>query len=180
MTGVKGKNHFTDSDWSEPQLSPPYEKSKHMAEKKAWEIYQQNQDKIQLSIICPGWIQGPSFHKNAFTSGDLLIRVFNNDLPAVPEVSFGMVDVRDVALAHIRCIQKLSETNAKRYILVENSYWLEDIVSIVKDEFAKYGYKMPCMSAGKVLLTMTSWFDSQIKLLLPYVGRFTTFDNRRS
>jgi len=52
------------------------------------------------------------------------------------------------------------ETNAKRYILVENSFWLKDIISIIKDEFGKYGYKVPSLNAGKVLLTMTSWFDS--------------------
>jgi hypothetical protein len=40
MTGVKDKNHFKDTNWSDPKHSPPYEKSKHLAEKKAWEIYE--------------------------------------------------------------------------------------------------------------------------------------------
>lgn len=40
-TGVK-KNFFTNDDWSQPDLSPPYERSKHLAEKKAWDLYEEN------------------------------------------------------------------------------------------------------------------------------------------
>lgn len=40
-TGQK-ENYYTSKDWSNPDNSPPYECSKHLAEKKAWEIYNIN------------------------------------------------------------------------------------------------------------------------------------------
>jgi hypothetical protein len=39
----------------------------------------------------------------------------------------GIVDVRDVALAHVRALQ-VKESNGKRYMLVENSYWMEKLI----------------------------------------------------
>ena len=41
-------------------------------------------------------------------------------------LSFEYCDVRDVAKAHILAIEKEDETNGKRYIIAENSYWMTD------------------------------------------------------
>jgi hypothetical protein len=44
-----------------------------LAEKKAWEIYEANKGKINLTVINPGFIQGPTFSgSNQFTSGSLI------------------------------------------------------------------------------------------------------------
>lgn len=135
-----------------------------------------------MTIINPGFIQGPCFHANAFTSGDFVIRVLNNDLVGIPQVTFPFVDVRDVALAHAMAIDPAKEdlTDGKRYVLVEGSYWLGDAISILRDEFTPFGYKVPCMNVGKTIFTIASWFDSQAALLKPYYGRMITFDNTPS
>ena len=44
--GREDKLNFNEEDWSVPNKSSPYDKSKHLAEKKAWELYNQNKDKI--------------------------------------------------------------------------------------------------------------------------------------
>lgn len=45
------------------------------------------------------------------------------EFPGLAQVSFGMVDVRDVAEAHLQGILKKEAAN-KRYILCERSEWL--------------------------------------------------------
>lgn len=40
MSGHLEKTHFTEADFSIEQHSPPYEKSKLLAEKKAWEFFE--------------------------------------------------------------------------------------------------------------------------------------------
>ena len=56
-------------------------------------------------------------------------------MPFIPNISLSIVDVTDTAMAHLRALQKLDETDGKRYILCENTYWYRDIVSILKKEF---------------------------------------------
>ena len=80
-----------------------------------------------MTIINPGFIQGPTFSgSNQFTSAEMVTKILKNDMAGIPKVSFGIVDVRDVALAHVRAIEtkNLEITNGKRYLLVEHSYWL--------------------------------------------------------
>lgn len=36
------KDFLTNKDWSDPKKSSPYEASKHLAEKKAWELINEN------------------------------------------------------------------------------------------------------------------------------------------
>ena len=136
-----------------------------------------------MSIILPGFIQGPSFHSNQFTSADLIVRAMKNDIVAVPKISFGLVDVRDVALAHVACLEqdKLELTNAKRYLLVEGSYWISDMIQILKEEFAQYGYKFPKFNIeSKFLFSMAGCIDDQVELVKPFFGRMINFDNSLS
>lgn len=82
-------------------------------------------------MINPGFIQGPTFSgSNQFTSSELIVKVLTDNLMGIPKVSIGIVDVRDVALAHVRCIEPefYEISNGKRFILVENSYWMEDMI----------------------------------------------------
>ena len=47
----------------------------------------------------------------------MVLRLMLNNFPAIPEVSLPVVDVRDVAMAHILAIEKPDETNGMRFIL---------------------------------------------------------------
>ena len=82
-----------------------------------------------------------------------------NDLAGIPKVSFPFVDVRDVALAHVIAIEKEDLTDGKRYVLSENTYWFEDVINILRDEFGKYGYKMPSFNVGSCIFSIVSIFD---------------------
>lgn len=63
------------------------------------------------------------------------MRVMKNEILGIPKISLGMVDVRDVGLAHVRAIELEDETDGNRYILNEGSYWMEDSINLLRDEF---------------------------------------------
>jgi nucleoside-diphosphate-sugar epimerase len=61
----KNKSHFTISDWSDLEATQPYEKSKTMAERAAWE-FQKNlpgNEKFEIVTINPGFIMGPNLNE---------------------------------------------------------------------------------------------------------------------
>lgn len=117
------KNFFTDQDWSNTLSEDclPYDKSKTLAEREARKIYAENPGKIRLTTINPGFVLGPAFYDNDSTSGLFMRRLLTGDMPGIPDVAFGTVDVRDVAAAHILAIEK-PNTDGKRYILVEGTH----------------------------------------------------------
>ncbi len=55
------KTVFDENDWAIPENSGPYEKSKYLAEKEVWDIYEKNKDKIKIAVINPGLVIGPAF-----------------------------------------------------------------------------------------------------------------------
>ncbi|EAS07176.1 cinnamoyl-CoA reductase (macronuclear) [Tetrahymena thermophila SB210] len=180
FTGNTHKNFFTSNDWSNLAQSPPYEKSKTLAEKKAWEIYEKNKSKIKMTIILPGYIQGPSFHSNDCVSADFVLKVMKNELPGIPKVSFATIDVRDCALAHVIPLDedKFELTNGKRYLLTEGTYWMYDLIQILKEEFQQYKYKFPSFTVeSKTLLNIAGCMDKQIELIKPYFQRRIIYDN---
>lgn len=100
-------------------------------------------------------------------------------MPGIPDVAFGTVDVRDVAAAHIFAFEK-PNTDGKRYILTEGTHHWKEIMTKMEAEFSRYGYKFPSITVGSFLLTIASWFDSEVKTILPAVGRNMIFDNSPS
>jgi nucleoside-diphosphate-sugar epimerase len=113
--GVLGEQYFNTT--STPQNNP-YHYSKVMAEQEAWRICGE-QDRWTMVTINPGLILGPTLTPTSesgslFLLDELLKGYF---FYGAPDFSFTTVDVRDVALAHLRAAQ-LPHAHG-RYIVAE-------------------------------------------------------------
>src|SRR5690606_27132253 len=94
---------FTGADWTnlEGRGISGYVESKRRAEGAAWELMDEAGRRADLATINPGVIFGPLLDDDPGTSVVLLKRMFDGSLPAAARVSFIVVDVRDVAAAHV-------------------------------------------------------------------------------
>jgi nucleoside-diphosphate-sugar epimerase len=127
---------FTEADWntvSDVKYNP-YQYSKTIAERKAWEIAR-NQERWKLVVINPGFVMGPSLTKRVdSTSIDTMRSLLNGKFKTgVPDLYFGIVDVRDVAKAHI-----LAATNEKasgRHLLVGEVAPIAEIARVLKEKY---------------------------------------------
>ena len=54
---------------------------------------------------------------------------------------FSTVSVYDVALAHVRALERPTITKDKRYIISENTYTVKELVGMLRQEFNPYGYR---------------------------------------
>jgi nucleoside-diphosphate-sugar epimerase len=103
---------FDESHWntSSSIKHQPYSFSKVSAERAAWSM---NTDKNwKLNTINPGFILGPSLTKRADSTSikfivDMLAGKYKT---GVPHLYFAVVDVRDVAAAHISALENDSAT----------------------------------------------------------------------
>jgi nucleoside-diphosphate-sugar epimerase len=133
----------TESDWNTTS-SPdhiPYSYSKTMAEKLAWEMAGV-QDRWDLVAINPAWVYGPSLSKRRdIETTDLLLALVDgrSNFGAVP-FHFGVVDVRDVAQAHVHAGLE-PEANG-RYILLNEKLWFIEIAALLDKHFGD-DYRFP-------------------------------------
>ncbi len=96
---------YTEENWnnSSSLQHQPYSYSKVSAEREAWKIAAQ-QGQWKLVVINPSFVLGPTLSQRSdSTSTNMVLQFINGAYKTgVPNLSFGIVDVRDVAEAHIR------------------------------------------------------------------------------
>lgn len=107
------------------------------------------------------------------------MKLLKNDMPGLPHMSLPIVDVRDVAFAHLKAMES-ENSNGNRYLLVSETLWMEDVAKIVSNEFKRFGYKVPSKKIGYCPLKFASYFDKSIKLIIPFVNRKIEFKNEKS
>lgn len=110
-------NAYDETYWSNPDRPEglsDYMKSKTLAEKVAWD-YQAEHPGFDLVTILPTFIMGPAPCGDG-TSIGFMKSVLNGSQSEIPRGRRGFVDVRDVAMAHLKAIQ-IPEAANKRFIL---------------------------------------------------------------
>lgn len=96
----------------------PYHYSKVLAEKEAWKI-QKSQSRWDMVAICPGLVLGPSLTTGSYSGSLFLLdELFSGQLWfGVPDLSFCIVDVREVVTAQIKAAEIASASG--RYIICQ-------------------------------------------------------------
>lgn len=174
---TRSKHIYTDKDWTDldsPHLSP-YDISKTVAEKAAWDFVVDN-DGPELAAINPAFVLGPALEADYGSSLEALVRLLRGDYPLVPRLGFGIVDVRDVAVLH-RLVYESPEAAGNRYICSNGFRWLVDIARYLREEFPEYKKKLPHREAPNWLVRILARFDKAIAGLVDDLGRTKQFDN---
>ena len=170
---------YTEEDWSPPQGCPPYERSKTLAEKAAWDFVRElpEKRKFEMAVVNPAMILGPALTKSAAAPLGIVIGILKGT--TVIDVNSVIVDVRDVAKAEIAVMEK-SNSNGNRYALVaESGIPYLQLCQWLKEEFSPQGYIVSTSKPPKLLLWIGSLFDRQMKALQASVGKKVTYDNAK-
>jgi nucleoside-diphosphate-sugar epimerase len=127
---------FDESCWNTTSTAKhnPYQYSKTLAEKEAWKIAE-GQNQWTLAVINPGFVLGPSLSKRVdSTSIDTMRSLLNGKFKTgVPDLWFGMVDVRDVAKAHILAATRPEASG--RHLCVGCSAPMNEVAAILREKF---------------------------------------------
>ncbi len=142
---------YTEEHWntSSSLAHNPYSYSKTVAEKAGWEM-QKESGKWTLTTINPGFVMGPSLsNRSDGTSQTYMIDLMNGKFKSgAPDLHFGVVDVRDVAMAHVKAA--LNYRASGRHICVGEHASFLDFANILREEFPKH--KLPKKNAPKFLM----------------------------
>jgi dihydroflavonol-4-reductase len=160
---------FNEEDWSNPNKPGIsfYAKSKTMAELAAWEFMEMEKPDFSLTVINPVLVMGPSLTKDIGTSNSLVKNMINGSVPGTPKIHIGIVDVRDVASAHILAIES-SGANGERIIVSEKELWVHEVAAILRDA----GFnKTPKVVFPKWLMKIVALFRKDLALMIPMIGK---------
>lgn len=143
---------LTEAVWntSSSVQHQPYSYSKLLAEKKAWEMVEA-QDRWDLVVINPSFILGPGINPDATgESYSLMVQMGDGTFASgVPAMGMGVVDVREVAAAHVRA--GLTPSAEGRHILSGHNTDFFEMASVLR---AHYGaaLKLPKSKMPKFMV----------------------------
>lgn len=131
------EEHFNTSSSVKHQ---PYPYSKVEAEKLAWKMAGE-QNGWELVVLNPSFVMGPSLASGSQSESlKFMTDMLSGKLKTgVPELYMGFVDVRDVAKAHIYCLENVAEG---RHILSERVTTMLEFANIISAQTSKK-YKLP-------------------------------------
>ena len=138
----KAVRDYTEADWTDPDTPglPPYPRSKAIAERAAWDFMDTEGGDTQLVVVNPTFIAGPSVVRALRSSMTAFKAIIEGTMPALPRQRFGVVDVRDVADAHITAMATSAATG-QRYLLLADGptiTWL-GLAQILRDHLGPAG-----------------------------------------
>ncbi|MCF4099673.1 NAD-dependent epimerase/dehydratase family protein [Maritalea mediterranea] len=130
---------LTEKDWNTTSRldHQAYSFSKVEAEKAAWEM-EKAQDRWQLVTINPSFIIGPGTAETQTSESFNLVKQAGDGTfkMGVPKMEIGMVDVRDVAEAHLRA--GFIDEAAGRHIVSKETRDFLYICQVLRDKFGEH------------------------------------------
>ncbi|BBX72062.1 dihydroflavonol-4-reductase [Mycolicibacterium psychrotolerans] len=99
----KADQQWTEKDWTDPaDENIAYIRSKAIAERAAWDFAAA--EGLELTTVVPVGIFGPTLGPHLSTSVQIVRSMLTGEVQRLPAQYFGVVDVRDVADAHLRAM----------------------------------------------------------------------------
>jgi nucleoside-diphosphate-sugar epimerase len=168
-----GSKIYDENDWTvlNDEVGP-YEQSKTLAERAAWEFVHglPEGEKFELVTIAPGLILGPLLGADFSISAEVVRKLLTGELPGCPDLGFAMVDVRDVADAHVSAMITPEARDQRFIVALEHVPWLK-VAEILQKHFGPKGFKIPQRRLPNWVLKCVSLFDKTTAVVVPELGK---------
>ncbi len=146
---INPKDHiFTEADWTDIEVPlPAYIKSKTVAEKSAWDFMKKQGGAMELTVINPVGIFGPSIGGISSASLDIAVTgILNGTTSQSPDFTMGVVDVRDVAAIHITAMEHPGAGGERFIACADGVMSFYDVAALFKKERPLHSSKIADMT----------------------------------
>ena len=164
---------FTEHDWTHPEGGgvTAYAKSKTLAERAAWDFMAREGGDMELAVVNPVGVFGPALGADFSTSIEIIRRMMDGALPALPRVTFGVVDVRDVADLHLKAMTD-PEAAGERYLAVAGEFVsMRDVGLMLKRRLGDAARRVPTSELPDWLLRIVALVDKSVGQIVPELGK---------
>jgi nucleoside-diphosphate-sugar epimerase len=164
---------FTEEDWTDihsPGLQP-YQRSKTLAERAAWDFIAREGDGLEMTVINPVGVFGPVLGPDYATSILLVKRLLDGSLPGCPDLWFGAVDVRDLADLHLRAMSDPA-ARGERFLATGGDFLsCLEIARILREDARDAARKVPARRLPSWLMHVVALYDPGVRGVLPELGK---------
>lgn len=124
----------------------------------------------------PGVILGPVNAPRVGSSLGLIVGLLRGELRRVPRFGFSVVDVRDVAAAHLAAMTAPGAIN-QRFLLGGQMLWLRDLSARLAALFPEYAEALPTKQSPDLMVRLRALRDPKAREIVRELGRDLSVDS---
>lgn len=177
-----GAHVFTEKDWTVPDGPgvDAYGKSKTLAERAAWDFVSSYGGAPELTTMLPVAVMGPVMGREVTGANHVVQRLLTGTLRAFPDLYIPIVDVRDVAAAHILAMTH-PEAAGERFLLSNGpAVAMKDIGAIIKAELGEAARRVPTRSMPSVVVRIVARFRKELRPFVRDLGYAKQTSNEKA
>lgn len=173
---------FTEENWTDPDGGhvSAYVKSKTLAERAAWDFIAREGGALELSVVNPAGVFGPVLGPDYSASILLVQRLMDGTLPGCPRLSFGIVDVRDVADLHLRAMTNPAAKGERFLALAGGSMSIQEMAGVLRARMGDAARRVPTRVLPDWIVRLISLFDPAVAVIVPELGKVKNATNAKA
>lgn len=163
---------FDETDWSDlgaPDIWP-YQKSKTLSERAAWDFAAREGHGMELSVVNPTAVLGPVLGAD-YSHSIRLIKNLLEGQPGCPKINCGFVDVRDVADLHLRAMTDPAAKGERFLAIAGDSLWLSEVAKVLKQRMGESARHVSTRTLPNWVVRLGALKDPAMRGSVPLLGR---------
>jgi nucleoside-diphosphate-sugar epimerase len=173
---------FTEADWS--RLDGPgidaYGRAKTLAERAAWEFVRSEGDGMELVAMLPVAVLGPVTSSRVSGGNALVRRILTGEMARFPDMWLPIVDVRDVAAAHVLALSAPDAAGERFIVAGQGGMTLSEIAATLR---SRLGPDAGRVGSGRVptpAVRLAAFFNPKLREAAAELGRVKKIDGSKA
>jgi dihydroflavonol-4-reductase len=161
---------FDETDWSDLTGNvAPYQKSKTLSERAAWDFIAQEGRGLELSTVNPVAVLGPALGPD-YSHSIRLITSLMDGQPGCPKINSGFVDVRDVADLHLRAMTNPAAKGERFLAISGETMRIVDVAKVLRSRMGTAASKVSTRVLPNWLVRLAALRNPTMKGIVPLLG----------
>ncbi|MBB4097124.1 SDR family oxidoreductase [Sphingomonas kyeonggiensis] len=179
-----GQRHsdYTEADWTDvngPAVQP-YMKSKTLAERAAWDFVAAEANGMELAVVNPVGIFGPALNDDLSTSIWLVKSMIEGRMPGLPDLWFGVVDVRDVASLQIAAMTHPDAAGERFLAVAGKAMSIPEMADVLRTGLGPVGARITRRRVPSWVVRIMALFNPMAREAAPRLGIRSNASNAKA
>jgi nucleoside-diphosphate-sugar epimerase len=160
---------FTEADWTvlDGPGTDAYGRSKTLAERAAWDFVAAEGGSLELVTMLPVAVMGPIMGTDVSGSNHIIQNMLNGGMPAFPHLYIPIVDVRDVATAHVLALEH-ADAAGERFLLSNGpALRMDAIGAAMRSHLGAGAAKVPTRVIPNAVVRAGALANPQFRAMVP-------------
>jgi len=155
-------------------------KSKALAEKAAWDFIEKEGGDLELTAVNPVLIFGPSLGPDISSGFEVIKRLLDGSMKAMPNLNLAIVDVRDLADLHLKAMTS-PKAKGERFLALSGGVMSScEMATLLRLHFSDRASKVPTRVLPDWLIRVAAHFSKTAKQIVPILGHIRNISNEKA